>query len=776
MLRNISLLFLLLLPALLIAQPMPCGPNAAMTSTCAPACVVCDINGFTGRNNSTVQGQAPPGFCTTVVHHMQWIAFIAGSTNLTLRVDVFGCQQGQGLEIGIYQTSNCNTFSPVSNCNTNAANNNAAFFTNTVPLVIGQYYYFVMDGSANDICNYTVTVVSGTTLVPPLTNSGAIDGPASVCPGTRGSFSSPGQTGATIYNWTLNGAPIGSGLQLEHTFPNTSGDYQLCLTAANACSTAPQTCRTITVPAVPTTQINANICFGDCVTIADTTICQPGTFQRRLTAASGCDSIVRIVLTQEQPVVTNLHLFICEGDTFFVANRPFTQSGVFQEVMTAANTCDSTINLNLTVVICEIRGSITPTSVRCRGSSDGRLEFSVLNGTPPFTYTWQRIGQGAPAGQGSISGLNQAQILPNLPPGQYVVTINDMFGNDVILLADITEPPALSLSLLASDYNGFGIDCAGAATGTLTTSSGGGIPPYNLIWSNGASGQSISMLTAGSYGVTLTDANGCTQTAEALLTQPAPLMLNAAFTNPDCEGPLTGSVLAGATSGGLAPYEYALQNAPFGPDTLFAGLAEGAYQLSLRDANGCISSVSGTLTAAAIPQIELGEDRTLELGESLQLNAVVNIPVTQMQWSPATALSCTDCYDPLATPLRSITYTFSGVSADGCIGVDSVQILVLPFRDVFVPNAFSPNDDGVNDHLAVFGGKEVLKIRTFRVFSRWGELIFEGRDFEPNVPSAGWDGRFKGRPMGQGLYAWVAEIEFIDGVVAVYEGEVTLLR
>ncbi|HRD81391.1 MAG TPA: hypothetical protein PLL53_11585, partial [Saprospiraceae bacterium] len=157
MLRNISLLFLLLLPALLIAQPMPCGPNAAMTSTCAPACVVCDINGFTGRNNSTVQGQAPPGFCTTVVHHMQWIAFIAGSTNLTLRVDVFGCQQGQGLEIGIYQTSNCNTFSPVSNCNTNAANNNAAFFTNTVPLVIGQYYYFVMDGSANDICNYTVT-------------------------------------------------------------------------------------------------------------------------------------------------------------------------------------------------------------------------------------------------------------------------------------------------------------------------------------------------------------------------------------------------------------------------------------------------------------------------------------------------------------------------------------------------------------------------------------------------------------------------------------------
>lgn len=776
MLRNILPLFILLFPVLLSAQPMPCGPNAAMTSTCAPACVVCDINGFTGRNNSNIQGQAPPGFCTTVVHHMQWIAFIAGSTNLTLRVDVFGCQQGQGLEIGIYQTSNCNTFTPVSNCNTNAANNNSTFFTNTVPLVIGQYYYFVMDGSANDICNYTVTVISGTTLVPPLTSSGAIDGPASVCPGTRGSFSSPGQTGATIYNWTLNGAPAGSGLNLEYDFPATPGNYQLCLTAANACSTAPQTCRTITVPAVPVTQINANVCFGDCVTIADTTICQPGTFLRRLTAASGCDSIVRIVLSQEQPVVTNLDLFICDGDTLFVANRPFTQSGVFQEVMTAANSCDSTINLDLTVVVCEIQARVTPTAVRCRGAADGRLEFSVLNGTPPFTYTWQRIGQGAPAGQGSLSALNQTQVLPNLPPGQYVITINDLFGNDVILLADITEPTALTLDLTASDFNGFGIDCAGAATGSLTAAPGGGTPPYALLWSNGASGETASLLAAGTYSLTLTDANGCTQQAEALLTEPEPLSLSALFANPGCDGPLTGIVMADTAFGGVMPYEYALQNGNFGSETTFAGLGEGSYQLRLRDSNACITSVSGVLIAATIPQIELGEDQTLELGESLQLNAVVNVQVTDFGWSPPDALSCTDCFSPSAMPLRSITYTFSGVSADGCTGVDSVQILVLPFRDVFVPNAFSPNDDGVNDLLVVFGGKEVLKIRTFRVFSRWGELMYEGRDDEPNDESAGWDGQFKGRPMGQGLYAWTAEIEFIDGVVAVYEGEVTLLR
>ena len=79
------------------AQPEPCGPNPAMTSTCADACVICDIDGFTGRNDLTAQGQTFQGFCTTMFHNMNYIAFIAGSTDLSVKVSVSNCNIGWGL-------------------------------------------------------------------------------------------------------------------------------------------------------------------------------------------------------------------------------------------------------------------------------------------------------------------------------------------------------------------------------------------------------------------------------------------------------------------------------------------------------------------------------------------------------------------------------------------------------------------------------------------------------------------------------------------------------
>jgi gliding motility-associated-like protein len=766
----------LLLPAAIAAQPLPCGTPAAMTPTCAPACVVCDINGFTGRNNSTVTGQAPPGFCTTFVHHMQWIAFIAGSTNLTLRVDVFGCQQGQGLEIGIYQTANCQTFALVSNCNTNVPNNTFATFTNTVPLVIGQHYYFVMDGSANDICNYTVTVVTGSTQVPPLTASGSIEGPATVCPGASASFSSAGVAGATLYNWTLNGATAGTGLALDTNFPTAPGMYQLCLTAANACSTAPPVCRTVAVPGIPVTDRFAAICPGECVTIADTTICNPGMYERRFLSAAGCDSLVRITVTAAPEVLTDLDLFICEGDTLSVGGNPYFTSGQFVETLSAANGCDSTVQLALVVVICEIQAEITARPVSCRGDTDGRLIFGVTEGTPPFTYTWNRIGQATPAGQGALATLSRRDTLSGLPPGQYIVVIEDLFGNNVVLLAEITEPPVLELSVVLSDYNGFAVSCRDGADGTVQVSPSGGTAPYSFLWNTGATGSAISGVPAGQYAFTFTDANGCAIARTLDLTQPEALTLSAAFDDPGCDGPATGAVRAEIIVGGVAPYLFALQGGAFGPDDVFAGLPEGPYELTARDANGCTVSQSDVLTAVAIPQVDLGPDLMLDLGERIRLNAIVNMPLLQAAWLPPDGLSCADCPNPEVMPVRTTTYTFGGFSADGCYGADSVTVLVLRIRDVFVPNAFSPNADGVNDRFTVFGGPEVAHIRVFRVFSRWGELVFEQKNFPANSLNLGWDGVFRGKPMGQGAFAWQAEIEFIDGVIGFYEGNVTLLR
>lgn len=115
---HFSIFILSLCVLALKAQPQPCGANPAMTSFCDDACIICDIDGFTGINNSSAKGQAPPGFCTSQVHHMQWIAFIAGTKDIKIELSVFNCTKGEGLEVGIYEGINCANFSLVTECDT----------------------------------------------------------------------------------------------------------------------------------------------------------------------------------------------------------------------------------------------------------------------------------------------------------------------------------------------------------------------------------------------------------------------------------------------------------------------------------------------------------------------------------------------------------------------------------------------------------------------------------------------------------------------------------
>ena len=95
---------------------------------------------------------------------------------------------------------------------------------------------------------------------------------------------------------------------------------------------------------------------------------------------------------------------------------------------------------------------------------------------------------------------------------------------------------------------------------------------------------------------------------------------------------------------------------------------------------------------------------------------------------------------------------------------------------VFVPNAFSPNGDGMNDVLILFSPGDVQQVKSFRIFDRWGELVFNRQNFLPNYAVNGWDGRFQGQKMGLGVYVYMAEVLLIDGRIEVVSGDVTLIR
>lgn len=763
------------------AQPMPCEEPVEMVPLCADACIICDIDGFQGRHESGVVGEAPEDFCTFFVHNAQWIAFLAGSQDLTVEISVSNCEIGNGLEIAIYESLDCENFTLISNCfggmTGTVGPGESAQVTVNQPLMIGQYYYIVMDGAFGDNCDWTLSVVNGNTEVAPLTTSGVISGDINVCPNITTDYFTSAEAGATIFEWTLNGQPIPS--EGDSTSINWTADgiYELCVTASNVCDEAPPSCQNIIVTSFEPVMLEEKICAGDSLVVNDSIILTTaGDYSYNFITERGCDSLVFVSLETVAPTFTDLAFTICEGDSIFIGNSAFFANGQYSEVLMNNLGCDSTINLDLGIVICEIQGTVTETPVICNGESSGVLDFLVEDGTPPFDYSWAQL-DGTPSGNGILTATNTLETIPNLPAGTYLITIADQFGNDLILIGEVEEPPVLSGDLLLSDYNGTNISCFEGSDGSMEVLAIGGASPYTYMWSNGETDVLQSGLSMGDYSVTVTDDFGCSLILNNALDQPTPFSFAAIFTDPNCNGFETGQIEVIGTEGGTPPYAYQLENNALNTSTVFPNLPEGDYTLIAEDANGCTDDTSATLVAPIIPMIELGDDLDILLADQVFLSLNANIPFSDLiiNWSPSDGLSCTTCSEPIAMPYVPTTYQVLVESEDGCIAEDSIQIFITERRRVYFPNAFSPNDDGINDVFHAFGGPEVGQIVSMKIFSRWGALVFEQYDVLPNKAAFGWDGYFKGEQMQNGIYAWTAEVEFVDGVRIFYAGDLQII-
>ena len=126
-------------------------------------------------------------------------------------------------------------------------------------------------------------------------------------------------------------------------------------------------------------------------------------------------------------------------------------------------------------------------------------------------------------------------------------------------------------------------------------------------------------------------------------------------------------------------------------------------------------------------------------------------------------------------PLFSGEYFLEVTSEDGCTDSDSIFITVEKFRRFFAPTAFSPNYDGFNDFFTLFGGPEVAQIKSLMIFNRWGAVVFDGRELSSSDATEGWNGEFNGKILNNGVFIWLAEIEFIDGLVESFSGDVTIV-
>lgn len=514
-----------------------------------------------------------------------------------------------------------------------------------------------------------------------------------------------------------------------------------------------------------------------------------GDYTVTITDEATCDTVVTFTIMSSPPLIIDPIIVMptCGGGTdgsieiqTSGGTPPYLYSfnnGAFDSSNTLANISqgdydviirdDNGCEEMLTVEVRELELILDPnvasiTQPSCFGFSDGSITVNITNGLPPYQYDFND-GNGF-VNENSLDELSAGTFMVN------VIDANLCEGNFTFLIED--HPP-LTLTIDATD-----VGCFGANNGTATATVTGGVGNYTYTWSNGQSGDTADGLNPGTFGVTVLDGNGCEIIGETTVVEPG--LLTAAIVDVAdvfCFGEATGGITAGV-SGGSPPFQYSVDGVFFQDSPQFTGLEAGTYTVYVQDDRDCIATIDATILQPDQLAVNVGQDLMISLGFDANLNAQVT-PLgheVTYSWTPPDSLSCANCPNPTAEPTNTITYTVMVTDSTGCSATDELTITVSKERPIYAPNAFSPDNDGVNDFFTLFSGPAARTIRTLRVFDRWGELLFDGTNVPLGKASSGWDGTFRDEPMGTGVYTWYAEIEFVDNQVIIYEGDITIVR
>ncbi|MCH2023322.1 MAG: gliding motility-associated C-terminal domain-containing protein [Saprospiraceae bacterium] len=438
-------------------------------------------------------------------------------------------------------------------------------------------------------------------------------------------------------------------------------------------------------------------------------------------------------------------------------------AGVYTIVAQDTNSCTASSSVTITEDT-EMTVNESIINVSCFGGNDGSIDI-VSSNKNISNFVWD-VGVGNP-----IIGLSA---------GTYSLTATDISGCQNSFSFTVTEPNELVINMVQSGI----IACAGDSNAIAEINTTGGTPNYSYNWSSGQSTSTINNLAPGNYTVTVSDSKGCIKTESLDVTEPEPLMINGTTTATLCAGDSTGTIAAfgsgGTTNTGLL--RYSLDGTNWQTGNLFTGLQAGIYTLTIEDNNGCTKDTLIVVQDADPFFItNMTPDTTMEYLDSLMVEAEVNdtagVLFSWTQLEGTTPGLITDSsYNFIITPIEKVTYQFTAINPNGC-ELDSIVIIdVNMIRRANAPSAFTPNDDGVNDFFFIQGGEKVEEVTIFRIYDRWGNLLFEGNNLDINVDIQGWNGKFRGKKMNTGSFTWYAEVLFKDGHTEVIKGDVLLLR
>jgi gliding motility-associated-like protein len=191
---------------------------------------------------------------------------------------------------------------------------------------------------------------------------------------------------------------------------------------------------------------------------------------------------------------------------------------------------------------------------------------------------------------------------------------------------------------------------------------------------------------------------------------------------------------------------------------------------SVKIANDCFdTTLTVNVTVFTLPAVNAGEDDTIFRTESVTLNGSGS--AADHYWTPGFWLSDSTLKTPSASPIFTTDYVLTMIDGNNCINRDTMNLFVIVRNLIVLPNAFSPNRDGHNDVFRIIRHLNVQALVGFRIFNRWGQMVFETNDI-----NAGWDGTFRGEPQPMEVYQYVVKAMNWDGEYMIEKGNVTLVR
>jgi large repetitive protein len=285
-----------------------------------------------------------------------------------------------------------------------------------------------------------------------------------------------------------------------------------------------------------------------------------------------------------------------------------------------------------------------------------------------------------------------------------------------------------------------------------------------------------SPITSVMYIVAGTNSVGCIALDSVYITVAQPIQISISGNDSICIGQSTRLFASGAANYTWSPNTGV--DDINSPSPLFSPIITTAYMVIGADKDKCFSDTAYiTLGIGKYPTIDLGADKTLATGTILPLTSTVTEgPISNWAWKPQQDLSCSNCALPLATVRKDICYNVTATNAYGCSATDTICIKVFcESGQLFIPNAFTPDGDGRNDILMV-RGKGIKTVKSFRVFNRWGQVVFERNNFPPNDKTFGWNGLINGKPASPDVYVYTCEVVCENDVPYTYKGNVAILK